>query len=124
VSTVYDAGLLAAADRNDRAVWAEHKARLQAGTLPLTTAPVVAQVSRTPQQTQLHRLLRGCEILPFDVRDAHPVGELLARAATADVVDAHLVHRAPQGATIHTSDPNELRRLANRLGKPITLRRT
>ncbi|MEA2501904.1 MAG: hypothetical protein QOD01_2015, partial [Actinomycetota bacterium] len=47
MSVVYDAGVLVAADRNDRTVWADHRARLELGTVPLTTAPVVAQVSRS-----------------------------------------------------------------------------
>ncbi len=44
---VYDSGALIAAERADRAVWAEHRVQLQWGIVPLTTAPVVAQVSRS-----------------------------------------------------------------------------
>ena len=53
---VYDAGMLVAADRNVRVVWAEHRVRLEAGIVPVVPAPVVAQVSRSPQQVQLRRL--------------------------------------------------------------------
>lgn len=59
MSFVYDAGVLVAADRNDRLVWAEHRARLELGMAPVTTSPVVAQVSRTGRQAQLRRFLRG-----------------------------------------------------------------
>jgi hypothetical protein len=62
VSALYGGGLLIAAERN---VWADHRARLEAGVVPRTTAPVVAQVSRSPQQVQLRRLLRGCDIVGF-----------------------------------------------------------
>lgn len=65
MSFVYDAGDLIAAERNDRAVWADHAARLQLGLVPVTTAPVVAQVSRCGRQAQLQRLLRGCEVAAF-----------------------------------------------------------
>ena len=61
---VYDAGVLVAADRNVRAVWADHRIRLEAGLIPVVPAPVIAQVSRSPAQVQLRRLLRGCEIIP------------------------------------------------------------
>jgi hypothetical protein len=47
---VYDAGVVVAADRNEWRAWVEHKVRLQFGVLPLVPAPVVAQVSRSPQQ--------------------------------------------------------------------------
>lgn len=59
MSVLYDAGVLIAAERNDRTISADHRARLEAGTVPATTAPVVAQVSRTPQQVQLRVFLRG-----------------------------------------------------------------
>ena len=42
MTTFYDTGVLIAADRNDRQVWADHRARLEAGVVPVTTAPVVA----------------------------------------------------------------------------------
>ncbi len=34
-SVVYDAGVLIAADRSKRRVWAEHRVRLEAGLVPL-----------------------------------------------------------------------------------------
>jgi hypothetical protein len=39
---VYDTGALIAAERNDRAFWADHRIRLEQGTVPVTPAPVVA----------------------------------------------------------------------------------
>jgi hypothetical protein len=60
---IYDAAVLVAADRNSRSAWVEHRVRLEAGILPVVPAPVVAQVSRSPRQVQLRRLLRGCEVV-------------------------------------------------------------
>ena len=65
MSVVYDAGLLVAAERNDREVWADHRARLEVGVVPVTTALVVAHVSRSPRQVQLRRFLRGCDLGGF-----------------------------------------------------------
>jgi hypothetical protein len=124
MSAVYDAGLLIAADRNDRDVWADHRARLELGVVPRTTAPVVAQVSRSPRQVQLRRLLRGCHIVGFAPEQAHEVGELLGRSGTTDVVDAHVVLTASKmGATVYTSDAEDIERLSNRLPQTIVIRR-
>ena len=121
---VYDAGVLVAAERNDRALWADHRARLELGVVPLTTAPVVAQVSLSSRQVQLHRILRGCDIVPFGPEQAHEVGSLLAKAGTSDVVDGHIVVTAvAQSTTILTSDPDDLRRLADQLSTPVPVRR-
>lgn len=59
MSVLYDAGALIAAEGNDRRIWAEHRVRLEMGSVALTTAPVIAQTSRTPRQVQLRRFLRG-----------------------------------------------------------------
>lgn len=114
MSVVYDAGVLVAADRNDREIWADHRARLELGVVPTTTAPVVAQASRSPRQTQLRRFLRGCEVVAFAPTDAHEVGALVGATDTADVIDAHLVITAARsGATVLTTDQRDLRRLAD-----------
>lgn len=123
MTVVYDAGVLVAADRNDRRVWAEHRVRLELAIVPLTTSPVVAQVSRSPRQAQLRRFLRGCEIAGFGADDAHRVGALLAAAGGTDVVDAHVAIVAEQiGAMVLTSDQVDLRRLSAHLDSPVEIR--
>ena len=125
MTTVYDAGVLIAADRNDRQAWADHRARLEAGLVPVTTAPVVAQVSRSPRQAQLRRFLRGCDVVAFESAQAHVVGALLAKSATTDIVDAHVaVTAARSGAVVITSDPDDLRTLAAHVRPRITIRTT
>jgi predicted nucleic acid-binding protein len=125
VTTVYDTGVLIAADRNDRQVWADHRARLEAGVVPVTTAPVVAQASRSPRQVQLRRFLRGCDVVPFGADEAHAVGVLLAKSATTDVVDAHVAVTATRNrAVVITSDPDDLSRLATHVRPRIIIRPT
>jgi predicted nucleic acid-binding protein len=117
---VYDAAVLVAADRNNRRAWADHRARLERGMVPLVPATVVAQVSRSPQQAQLRRFLRGCEVAVLDERRAHEAGRLLARANTSDVVDASVVALAVEcHAHVITGDPADLERLAARCGAPL-----
>jgi hypothetical protein len=109
---VYDAGVLIAADRNVRHVWAEHRARLEAGVVPLVPAPVLAQVSRSSRQASLRRFLRGCEIVAFDEPAAHRAGALLSAARTQDVIDAAVVELAARSrADIISDDARDLRKL-------------
>src|SRR6185295_1438181 len=106
-AVVYDAAILVAADRNERRAWAEHKARLELGVIPVVPAPVVAQVSRSPQQAQLRRFLAGCVVVPLAEAEAHEAGRLLGMTKTSDVVDAIVVTTAiRQRAMILTSDPD------------------
>jgi hypothetical protein len=123
VRIVYDAGVFTAAERNNREVWADHRVRLELGVVPLVTAPVVAQVSRSERQVQIRRLLRGCEIAAFEQGQAHEVGALLARARTSDVVDAHvIIVAAKTAATVLTSDIEDLSVLSSHLSTPIAVR--
>jgi predicted nucleic acid-binding protein len=117
---VYDAAVLVSADRNERRTWAEHKIRLESGILPLVPAPVVAQVSRSPKQTQLRRFLTGCAVVPLTEREAHEAGRLLGKTRTADIVDAVVVIVAARNAAIIlTSDPDDMKRLVGACGREV-----
>lgn len=117
MSVVYDAGMLIALERNDRRAWLKHNLRLRLKDRPITTAPVVAQVSRSARQASLHRALTGCLVIGFESSDAAPTGELLASTGTHDVVDAHLVLVAARdSSTILTSDARDLTRLSDHVG--------
>jgi predicted nucleic acid-binding protein len=117
-TVVYDAAVLVAADRSERRAWAEHRARLELGVIPLVPAPVVAQVSRSPHQAQLRRFLAGCEVVPLGETEAHQAGRLLGITKTSDVVDAVVVTTAlRQKATILTSDPRDMERLVSASGR-------
>ena len=109
---VYDAEALIAADKNERRIWAEHRVRLEAGVVPIVPATVVAQASRSSAQVQMRRLLRGCEVVPFDEAAAHEAGSLLANTRTQDIADASVaVLCARRGADVVTGDAHDIRRL-------------
>jgi predicted nucleic acid-binding protein len=109
---VYDTGVLIAAERSERRTWAEHRVRLEAGHVPLVPSPVVAQASRSSKQAQMRRLLRGCEVVPFDDVAAHAAGSLLGRARTKDVVDASVVVLSiRRQADVVSDDVEDIRRL-------------
>ena len=119
---VYDAAVLVAADKNERRTWVEHKVRLEFGLLPLAPSPVVAQVSRSPQQAQFRRFLAGCVVAPLGEREAHEAGRLLGKTRTTDVVDAAVVAIAcREKAMILTSDRDDIERLVRASGSDIAV---
>jgi predicted nucleic acid-binding protein len=121
-AVVYAAAVLVAADRNERRAWAEHKVRLELGVIPLVPAPVVAQVTRSPQQAQLRRFLTGCVVVSLGESEAHEAGRLLGLTRTADVVDAVVVTTAVrQKAMILTSDPDDIGRLVRACGREVAV---
>lgn len=116
---VYDSGALIAIDRShDNEQVRSHQKRLAGGDHIMVPAPVAAQVVRdSRRQAVLMLTLRSCEIVPFEADDVTPVGELLARSGTADVVDGIVALKAAEtGAVVITSDPDDITRLLNSLG--------
>ncbi|MGA3023956.1 MAG: PIN domain-containing protein [Bryobacteraceae bacterium] len=88
--------------------------------MPITIpATVLAQAIRNPaRQARLARLIRqaGTDLIPLDGPDAAAAGLLLARTATADIVDAHVVICARRaGQAVVTSDADDLREIAPEL---------
>jgi hypothetical protein len=60
----------------------------------------------------MRRLLRGCEVVPFDEAAAHAAGALLAKTRTKDIVDASVaVLSARVGADVVSDDADDIRRL-------------
>jgi len=112
----FDAGGLIALDRNDRRVLALVARAAERGMRITIPATALAQAMRNPaRQARLARLMRqaGTDLVALDGPDATAVGLLLARTATADVVDAHVVvcaRRAEQAVV--TSDAAGLRQIA------------
>ena len=111
-AVIYDTGVLIAADRSKRRVWAEHRVRLEAGLVPLVPASVVAQASRSPKQAQMRRLLRGCEVIALDEAAAHAAGALLGKSRTRDVVDASVAELSVRKqADVVSDDADDIRKL-------------
>lgn len=112
----FDAGGLIALDRNDRRVIALVARATQRGMRITIPATALAQAIRNPaRQARLSRLIRqaGTDLIALNGPDATAVGLLLARTATADVIDAHVVVCAQRaGQFVVTSDPTDLTRIA------------
>ena len=116
---VYDSGALIAIDsRHDSKQLERHEWRLACGHHIIVPAPVAAQAVRDPRrQARLMLTLRGCEIVPFEEDDVSPVGKLLARSGTSDVVDGLVALTAAKAiAAVVTSDPDDITHLLGTLG--------
>ena len=112
---VLDAGALIAVDRNDRAMLARLRAAERHGLALRSNAMVVAQVWRDSRgrQSGLARLLQAVDVRAVDHEAGRAAGVLLARAGTADAIDATVVLLAQPGDRIVTGDPDDLTLLAS-----------
>lgn len=112
----FDAGGLVALDRDDRRVLTLVARAAERGLRITIPATALAQAIRNPaKQARLSRLIRqaGTDLIALDGPDATAAGLLLARTATADIVDAHVVICAQRaGQAVVTSDARDLRRIA------------
>lgn len=123
MNVVLDAGALLAIERGDRNMVAIVKRERLADRTPRTHGGIIGQVWRggSGRQAMLARLLPGVDVRPLDDGLGRRAGMLLARAGTADVVDAALVLLADDGDEIYTSDPTHLVRLAEAAGVHVDL---
>jgi hypothetical protein len=111
----FDTGGLIALDRNDRRVIVLLARTMELGMRVTVPATALAQAIRNPaRQARLSRLIRqaGTDLVALDGPDATAVGLLLAKTATADIADAHVVICAQRTRqVVVTSDPGDIRRI-------------
>jgi hypothetical protein len=123
MSLLLDAGAFMAVEHGDREVVALIKRERLAQRSPLSHGGVVAQIWRGGSgcQAQVARLLRGVDVRALDEELGKKAGVLLGRSGAADAVDAALVCIATDGDDILTSDPRDLRSLAEAAGVHVDL---
>jgi hypothetical protein len=120
---VLDAGAFVAVEHGSRDVMALIKRERRAGRPPVTSGGVVAQVWRggSGRQLPVARLLAGTDVAPIDDGLGRRAGLLLARSGKSDAIDAAVVCLAADGDDILTSDPGDLRALAQAAGIHVEL---
>ncbi len=123
MSLLLDAGAFMAVERGDRDVIALIKRERLAQRVPLSHGGVVAQIWRggSARQAEVARLLRGVDVRALDEELGKKAGALLGKTGAADAVDAALVCLATDGDDIVTSDPGDLRSLAEAAGVHVDL---
>jgi hypothetical protein len=121
--TTYDTGVLLAAEAGDDRVWVRHQRTLNGNRRPVVPTVVLAQAWRGGPQHRLSRFLRGCIIEDFDEDAARATGRALAASGTRDIVDAAVVVSALSRCdAVETSDPQDLRRIADAVGRRLDVR--
>jgi hypothetical protein len=120
---ILDAGAFVAVERGDREVVALVKRERLAGRVPVTCGGVVAQVWRGGhgRQAPVALLLAATDVTAIDEQLGRRAGMLLARSGQSDAIDASVVCLATDGDDILTSDPSDLRVLAEAAGVHIDL---
>ena len=115
---LYDAGALIAIDKNERRMWARYQVALDDDRDVRVPAVVVGQAWRDSRcQVRLGQFLAGCHVDPVGLEVAKAAGILCGRAGTSDVVNATVVVMgAATGAVIWTSDPEDIKALADQSG--------
>jgi predicted nucleic acid-binding protein len=121
-TVVYDTGALLAAERFDSRFVALHRELLRSHAAPIIPVVVLAQAWRGGPRPRLSQTLKGCDISPDDLRIGRAAGVVCAASGTSDVVDAIVVATAARfQASVVTSDPGDLTRLADSVGVKLRL---
>lgn len=117
VGVTFDAGMLVALGRDERAAWLSLRRAVDRGEVPTVPTPVTVQVWRGgSRQARLAAALKDCRLEPLTERLAKAAGELCGRAGTSDVVDAVVVASAARRHDrVYTGDEDDLERLAGHL---------
>jgi hypothetical protein len=117
VKAVLDAGALVGVDRRDRMIGAQLRVLQHQGTPIRVSSAVVGQVWRDGRkQANLARVLAGVGVEALGKHDGRRIGELLAVAASTDVVHAHVALMAAHADLILTSDPGDIHQLLRARG--------
>jgi predicted nucleic acid-binding protein len=120
---VYDSGALIAAEANDRRIWALHARAMQRGVLPVVPAGCVVEAWRGGRQSNLARLLDGCEVEALSLEPAKRAGALRRTLPeTVGPVDATVAETAlRRGGAVVTSDRSDIELLASAAHRRIQL---
>jgi hypothetical protein len=123
MSLVLDTGALIGLERNDRAMWRRLKSALLTSDVPITHGGVLGQAwrGRGSRSALLALAVASIDIRAIDESLGKLSGELLSRTKRNDVIDAALVLLSADGDLIATSDPDDLKPLAQAAGRLVEL---
>jgi predicted nucleic acid-binding protein len=118
----YDTGALIAAERDDRLMWALHRAAIERGLRPTVPASVLVEAWRGGPQHRLSRVLKGCRVEELGEDQARHVGGLIARSGLDDTVDVAVAEGAMRrNDAVVTSNRSHIEQVADAMGKRITI---
>ncbi len=118
----YDTGALVAAERDDRLLWALHRAALVRGLAPVVPAGVLGEAWRGGPQHRLSRMLKGCLIEPLTEVQARAVGVLAASSDLDDTVDLAVAEGAlRRHNAVVTSNRADIELVAASVGRRLVV---
>jgi len=118
----YDTGALIAAERDDRLMWALHRAALSRSLAPTIPAGALAEAWRAGPQNRLSRLLKGCRTEALTETQARAVGVLIGRSGLNDTVDVAVVEGAiARNDAVVTSNRSHIEQVADAANRHITI---
>jgi len=110
----YDTGALIAAERDNRLMWALHRAALNRGLAPTIPAGALAEAWRGGPQHHLGRLIKGCRTEGLTEEQARAVGVLIGRSGLNDTVDVAVAEGAIQrNDAVVTSNRSHIEQVAH-----------
>ena len=122
VGLTYDTGALIAAERDDRLMWALHRAAMVRGLAPTVPAGVLAEAWRGGPQHRLSRLLKGCKVEELSEVQARQVGWLIARSGLDDTVDVSVVEGATRrNDAVVTSNRSHIEQVADAVHQRLAI---
>ena len=118
----YDTGALIAAERDNRLMWALHRAALARGVSPTVPAGVLGEAWRGGPQHHLSGLLKGCRIEPLAETQARAIGVLIRRSGLNDTVDVAVAEGAMRrNDAVVTSNRSHIEQIGESGGQRIAI---
>lgn len=118
----YDSGALIAAERDNRLMWALHRAALARGVKVTVPAGALGEAWRGGPQARLSMLLKGCVVEALTEPQAREVGVLIGRSGMADTVDAAVAEGALRRRdAVVTSNRSGIERLMASVAPPMPI---
>ena len=122
MNLILDAGAFIGIERSSSSVRGYLERAAASGWELRTHGGIVAQVWRDgARQTRVAKALQAVTVVALDESLGRRAGLLMAHSGTSDAIDAALVALARRGDTLLTSDPTDLRNLAEAAELPVTI---
>jgi hypothetical protein len=125
IGLTYDTGALMAAERNNRAMWALHRAAVDRSISITVPAGVLGEAWRGGPQAQLSRLLAACDVEALTEPRARAIGALARLSQLHDTVGLAVAEGAMRrDDAVVTSNRSHIERAVGAMHRTIEIHDT